>query len=144
MKMTTKQQGIIGEAQVLAKFESLGISVSVPFGDNLPYDMIIDYEGKLFKIQVKTSSQSKEGVTEFGIKKNRINTQTNYITYYNENEVDYYALYAINRKEFYLVPFEEAGNSSIKIRYELPKNGQTNKIKMNYNYTFEKVLGIEK
>ena len=143
MNLTTKTQGIIGEAQVLAKFESLGIPVSIPFGDNLPYDMIIDIKGKLYKIQVKTSTQSKEGKTTFEIKKNRINTQNNYINYYNKNEVDYYALYAINRQEFYLVPFEEAGNSSIYIRYDLPKNGQINKIKMNYDYTFEKILNIE-
>ncbi len=143
MEMTTKQQGIIGEAQVLAKFESLGIPVSIPFGDNLPYDMIIDVKGKLYKVQVKTSIKNTEDKIEFGIKKSRINTQQNYITYYNEDEVDFYALYSINRQEFYLVPFEEASKSVITIRYNPPKNKQINKVKMNYDYTFEKILKIE-
>lgn len=139
--MTTKEQGIIGQAKVLAEFESLGIPVSIPFGDNLPYDLIIDYKGKLYKVQVKTSSQEREGKTEFGIKKNRINTKENYITYYQENEVDFYALYAIKRNKIYLVPFEEAGTSSIAIRYEYPKRSQTG-IKMEDDYSIEKVLHL--
>ena len=103
--MTTKEQGIIGQAKVLSQFESLGIPVSIPFGDNLPYDLIIDVYGKLYKIQVKTSSQTKDGKTDFGIKRNRNNTNKTYISYYNKNDVDFYALYAINRDKVFLVPF---------------------------------------
>ena len=140
--MTTKEQGIIGQAKVLSEFESLGVNVSIPFGDNLPYDLIIDVKGKLYKVQVKTSSQTKDGKTDFGIKKNRINTKESYISYYNQNEVDYYALYAILRDKIFLVPFEEAGSSDITIRYELQKNNQLGKIKMEEDYSISKILSL--
>ena len=140
--MTTKEQGIIGQARVLSEFESLGISVSIPFGDNLPYDLIIDVYGKLYKVQVKTSTQTKDGKTDFGIKKNRINTKNTYISHYKENEVDFYALYAINRNKVFLIPFQEAASNSIVIRYEYPKNNQISKIKMEEDYSIQKVLKL--
>lgn len=141
--MTTKEQGIIGQAKVLSQFESLGIPVSIPFGDNLPYDLIIDVYGKLYKIQVKTSSQTKDGKTDFGIKRNRNNTNKTYISYYNKNDVDFYALYAINRDKVFLVPFQEAGVSSIIIRYEYPKNNQLLKVKMEQDYSIQKILKLD-
>ena len=55
--MTTKQLGNIGEAKALAKFVELQIPVYIPFGDNEKSDLIADFNGKLNKIQVKTSEE---------------------------------------------------------------------------------------
>ena len=55
--MTTKQLGNIGEAKALAKFVELQIPVYIPFGDNEKADLIAEFNGKLNKIQVKTSEE---------------------------------------------------------------------------------------
>ena len=55
--MTTKQLGNIGEAKALAKFVELQIPVYIPFRDNEKSDLIADFNGKLNKIQVKTSEE---------------------------------------------------------------------------------------
>lgn len=55
--MTTKQLGNIGEAKTLAKFVGLQIPVYIPFGDNEKADLIAEFNGKLNKIQVKTSEE---------------------------------------------------------------------------------------
>lgn len=55
--MTTKQLGNIGEAKALAKFVELQIPVYIPFGDNEKSDLIADFNGKLNKVQVKTSEE---------------------------------------------------------------------------------------
>lgn len=55
--MTTKQLGNIGEAKVLAKFVELKVPVYIPFGDNEKSDLIAEFNGKLNKIQVKTSEE---------------------------------------------------------------------------------------
>lgn len=135
--MTTKELGILGETQVLAKFASLGIPVSIPFGDNSSYDLIVELKKKLYKIQVKTSSQTAEDKIVFKIAKTRINQSENITSYYTEEEVDFYALYSITKNEIYLVPFKEAANKEISIRHQLPKNGQVDKIKMDYNYLID-------
>lgn len=142
--MTTKEQGIIGEAQVLAKFQSLNIPVSIPFGDNQPYDLIIDVKGKLYKIQVKTSSQTDNGKTTFRLQKVRVNQSKNTVSYYKESEIDYYALYSIVRNKIFLIPFSESYNSCITIRYEENKysNGNQFDVKYEDDYTVEKVLKL--
>ncbi len=55
--MTTKQLGNIGEAKTLAKFVELMIPVYVPFGDNEKSDLIAEFNGRLNRIQVKTSEK---------------------------------------------------------------------------------------
>lgn len=55
--MTTKQLGNIGEAKVLAKFVELKVPIYIPFGDNKKADLIAEFNGKLNKIQVKTSEE---------------------------------------------------------------------------------------
>ena len=53
--MNTKQVGNIGEAAILSKLVEYGVSVYIPFGDNEKADLVADFNGKLVRIQVKTS-----------------------------------------------------------------------------------------
>lgn len=137
----TKQQGIVGEAQVLAKFIALGIPVSIPFGDNCSYDLVAEINGELKKVQVKASTQTADGKTVFELVRRRINTTTSYIKAYEENEVDYYALYAIALDKVYLVPFKDAPTKQLTMRYEPTKNNQqvqfTEEKYLIDNYSFE-------
>ena len=69
--MTTKQLGNIGEAKALAKFVELQIPVYIPFGDNEKSDLIADFNGKLNKVQVKTSEEwidSEKFVISLGVR----------------------------------------------------------------------------
>ncbi len=140
--MRTKDQGIIGEAGVIFEFEKRGITVSIPFGDNSPYDIIIDVNGSLYKVQIKTSADTNNKVTVFNIKKTRINRKRNVVSYYTKNEIDYFVLYSIHFKEAYMIPVEEAPNTSIKIRHDKAKNNQNMNIRMDVDCTIERVLNI--
>jgi hypothetical protein len=55
MKVDTKLKGDIAEqAVVLAALEK-GWGVLQPLGDRLPYDLVLDIEGRLVRIQVKAA-----------------------------------------------------------------------------------------
>lgn len=54
--MNSKQQGDIGVAQAIAYYTTEGYAVSLPLGDNTRYDLIIDKEGTLYRVQVKSTS----------------------------------------------------------------------------------------
>ena len=56
--MNSKNVGNIGEAKTLAKFVELGIPVYIPFGDNEKADLVAEFNGKLNKIQCKTSKKT--------------------------------------------------------------------------------------
>jgi hypothetical protein len=50
-----KARGELAEARFVAKALSLGFSVSRPFGDNQPYDFILEYNRRLTRVQVKSA-----------------------------------------------------------------------------------------
>ena len=51
----TSNIGNIGQVKVIAKFVELGIPVFTPFGEGYTTDLIADFNGKLNKIQIKTT-----------------------------------------------------------------------------------------
>ena len=59
--------GNLGEAKVLAKFVELGIQVYIPFGDGSTADLIADFNGKLNRIQIKSTEKDSDGSLVFSI-----------------------------------------------------------------------------
>ncbi len=55
-KINRRQQGDLGEASALEWLTRQGASVYVPFGHSPDYDLIAEVEGRLFRVQVKTST----------------------------------------------------------------------------------------
>ena len=140
MSLTSKNKGILGEAKVLAKFIELNCRVSIPYGDNAPYDLIVDCGGALLKIQVKTSECTSEGKTAFTLGRRRRNSFEQKNIKYANDEIDYFALYSIVRDNIYLISAKEAPAEEISIRYELPKNNQLNAVRMEKDYLIDYVI----
>lgn len=53
--MNNKDYGNIGEAHAITYYVKQGYLVSKPIFDNAKYDLIVDKNGKLERVQVKTS-----------------------------------------------------------------------------------------
>lgn len=62
--MNRKQQGDIGVAMAIAHYTKKGNVVSVPLTDNARYDLVVEVDGYLKRIQVKTSSYVIRGMYE--------------------------------------------------------------------------------
>src|SRR3954453_3118236 len=52
-----RQQGDLGEASAIEWFSRLGATVFIPFGHSPDVDLVVQLEGRLLRIQVKTSTQ---------------------------------------------------------------------------------------
>ena len=126
MPALNKQKGDIGEAKCLAKMLELGVPVSLPFGDNQRYDMIIDVNGQLRKIQVKYSSiQENEGSVVFKISSSTNHTTNKHFDTYI-NDIDAFLLYDAINDNVYYVPIEITNNKkTLTLRTAPTKNGQT-------------------
>jgi len=125
--MNTSKIGDIAEAQALAKFLSRGWSVSVPFGDNDRYDLILDRgDGRLLRIQVK-AGRFRQGAVRFSLSSVYKTTNTHY-----HGDVDYFA--CVCDGEVYLVPIEECGIRELYLRIDPPKNNQKEKIRWAKHY----------
>ena len=59
--MNTKKKGDIAEFEVLTFLARNGYSVSIPFGENNPYDLIVESPStKLYRIQTRSCSWKNE------------------------------------------------------------------------------------
>lgn len=120
-----KRVGNIGEAKAIAWFVEHGISVSIPFGDNERYDLVIDYNGKLEKVQVKTSSYCpNSGCISFKLHSSTYHTSNKQNRAY-ENDVDSFVLCDLINDSLYYVPISQViGKKNINIRFANSNNGQ--------------------
>ena len=141
--VNSKRIGNIGEAKVLSKFVELGIPVYLPFGDNEKADLVADFNGKLNKIQVKTSLKAENGVVKFDLVSSTLHRKNGVKHIYNKTEIDYFACYNITRDKIYLIDLDNFNQSSIQIRYETPLNSQMKKIRYENDYLLENILCVE-
>ncbi len=138
--MNSKSIGNIGEAKVLCKFVELGIPVYVPFGDNEKADLIAEFNGKLNKIQVKTSVKAENGVMKFSLVSSTLHCTKGVRHIYNATEIDYFACYNVTRDVILLISIDDAPTSGLNIRYDNPKNGQKSNIKYEKDYLIDNIL----
>lgn len=112
--------GDTGESKAIFEFTRRGIPVSIPLGNNLPYDLIIDdCCGSLYKVQVKTISSIRNGKMHLSL------TRTYYLrnsgngdALYTKDDVDLFFLYCLENDDCILVPFKDVqGLSEANFRY---------------------------
>ena len=140
--MTTKQIGNIGEIKTIAKFVELGIPVYLPFGDNEKADIVADFGGKLNRIQVKTSCKAEDGKMIFSLVSSTVHRQNGVKHIYTNDEIDYFALYNIERDVVLLISVNEPDlpKNSMTIRYTQPKGTNQYKLFMEKDYLLEKTV----
>ena len=127
MNYTTNQKGLITEMEVMLYFVKLGYDVSQPLNSDSRYDCIIDKQGKLYRIQIKTSHLAKtENSIEFKCR-SVTTTQNHYKEKtYSPNDIEFFA--TCWQGEVYLVPAEQCSSSKI---LHLIKDGPVHK---NWSY----------
>ena len=134
--MDSKFIGNITELEVLTYITKLGYQVSIPFGDRERYDQIWDINGKLLRVQVKTS-HSTDNAIKFSCRSSHRKEGKCINSKYTSDEIDYFATFWNGK--CYLVPIDEASNEKT-LRFAPPKNGQIKGISFAKDYEVEEVL----
>jgi hypothetical protein len=116
--MNTKAKGDVCEIKVAAALIEVGYSVSIPWGDNQRYDMLIDDGEQIYKVQCK-HARYRDGCVVFNTVSCGTGKYSKQRSY--EGQIDYFGVYSPDTKLVYLVPIEDATNSSMLLRVELPK-----------------------
>lgn len=122
--MTTNQKGRVAEAKVIAKLVELGEHVLVPFGNSGRYDVALDRNGKLVRVEVKTG-RFKDGCITFATESvSRIKKvkRRDYAP-----DADYFAVWCPYTPDaVFLVPVAGASKRSMRLRLDQPHK-QANK-----------------
>jgi hypothetical protein len=101
--MDTKLKADIAEHAVIARLLKLGLKVLKPIGDRLPYDLAVDLDGRLIRIQVK-SAWKQNGAFIVDSRRTKTNRRLMVRSRYQEGDFDFAVLYIQELDVCYVMP----------------------------------------
>ncbi len=114
-----KAVGERSEAIILAALIQQGYVVSIPFGDNQRYDLLVDDGERILRVQCKTAYLCR-GTIRFDCCNNRyMNEQGNAQRKRSyKGEVDVFFVYSPDTKRVYRIDIQETGSTVMSLRVD--------------------------
>jgi hypothetical protein len=132
--LTPSQKGAVAEAAITAMAIELGLTVLRPLCEGRRYDLVIDLEPSLLRVQCKLARRLG-GVLSVHLQTNRY-TPAGYVsTSYTAAEIDAVCAYAPELHRCYLMPVDEiSGRRALHLRLDPTRNNQARGIKWARDY----------
>lgn len=127
--MHSKDKGDISEALILAKLLQQRKRVLIPFGDNARYDLAIDDNGILIRVQCKTA-RYRYGCIIF----NTCSTNARIKQRGYKGEADLFIAYCPELDTYYKIKVSDCGENQVKLRIDQPKNNQNVGVRYAQDY----------
>jgi hypothetical protein len=103
--MDTKLKADIAELAVTAELLKREFRVLRPVGDRLPYDLGVDLNGDIIRIQVKSAwFNKKDGCYVVDARRTKTNRRRMLRQRYDEGDCDFVISYLADRNVFYVMP----------------------------------------
>ena len=131
----TQQKGLATELKCQLFFIEKGYNIYIPVSEDSRYDMIVDINNILYRIQIKTGRETKNktGIV-FNTCSMRMNhTEGNIKVRYSEDEIDFFMTYYNNQA--YLIPISQCQGSEKTLSYR--QNGNAT---LAFDYEAEKII----
>ena len=97
-----KARGEWAELRFMTRAAELGFRVTRPWGDNAPYDLAVDYRGRVLRVQVKCTQQKRWNSYRCCIAANGVP--------YRPDQIDFIAALVIPTDTWYIVPIQAIPN----------------------------------
>ena len=105
--MDTKLKADIAESAVMTELLRRGYKVLRPVGDRLPYDLAVDVDGKLIRIQAKSAwYDRKKEMYSVDVRRTKTNRRRMVRERYGENDFDFAVIYIDDLHVFYVMPLD--------------------------------------
>jgi len=135
--LTPSQKGAVAEAAITTAALELGLTVLRPLCEGRRYDIVIDLEPQLLRVQCKLARQL-DRVLLVGTHTNRYTPHGYVSTGYTADEVDAVAAYSPQTRSCYLIPIDEvASRRGVHLRLAPARNNQAQGIRWARDYEFE-------
>jgi len=139
-ELTPSQKGAVAEAAITAKVIQLGLTVLRPLCEGRRYDLVIDLEPQLLRIQCKLA-QRLGGVLSVRLKTSRYTPNGYITTSYSAAEVDAIAAYSPELNRCFLIPISEvSGRRGIHLRLDPTRNNQNQGITWADDYALDVMI----
>lgn len=123
---TLKQKGDLAELMVAADLRRRGYPIAIPFGEDSDYDLVVDRDGKLERVQVKYSTSDGEVI--------RVRCRSHSLTHgrvratkrYTAATIDWLAIYDPVSDRIFYIPAADLGDGRVMLHLRLTptRNGQ--------------------
>ena len=132
-----KKKGDLAELRVAADLVARGCEISIPFGEDISYDLVADFEGRLHRVQVKYAKSDgrvivvrcrSHSLTKGKIRQTKI---------YNATMVEWIAVFDVTTDRCYYVPswmLGSEGHSILHLRLVPTTNRQSLRIRRAEDY----------
>lgn len=131
--------GITTELIVAQKFIEKGYIVSIPYGNNSRYDMIVDTDKDCYRIQVKHASINANGSYTVNTSNTVSTTAGNSRKYYTKDDVDF--IVTVIEDQLVVIPVEMVEHSQSKIfRTVLPQYGAKTNCNLIEDFSVERYI----
>ena len=129
----TKVKADIGLTKVIADLTLKGYTPCIPLSEHQPYDLVvIDKNGKAFKLQVKYASLKDNGVVDVRFRRNWADRKGSHTEHYSKDEFDYYAIYCPEKDVVLYI--QNSPHCPKAIRFDKTANNQASKVKWFNDY----------
>ena len=125
IKMDTKLKADIAESSAITALLKRGFNVLKPVGDRLPYDLAVDIDGKLIKLQVK-SAWSRNDVYIVDSRRTKTNRHLMLRQRYSNKDFDFALLYIEDLDLFFIMPVNVFNSYKSEITLLVGKETQRN------------------
>jgi PD-(D/E)XK endonuclease len=138
--LTSSQKGAVAEAAVTAAVIQLGLTVLRPLCEGRRYDLMVDLEPALLRVQCKLARRVR-GVLAINLQTCR-HTPRGYIrTSYSASEIDAVAVYSAELNRSFLLPVAEvSGMHDISLRLDATRNNQAQGVRWASDYELEPMI----
>ena len=103
--MDTKLKADIAESAVVTELLRRGFKVLKPIGDRLPYDLALDLDGRILRVQVKSAwPVHNKGYYAVDVRRTKTNRRVMKRERYSQQDFDLAILYINEGPVFYVMP----------------------------------------
>ncbi len=126
--MRQAKRGLIGEAAVLNAFVQRGFDVLLPFGEGLPFDLVVVIEEAFLRIQCKTAWPHRGCLLFNSHATDHGSGARSYV-----GRADLFGVYFPPRQAVYLVPVNISSHEG-RLRLEPTRNNQRRRVRWAADY----------
>jgi PD-(D/E)XK endonuclease len=133
----TKVKGDFAELMVAADLARRGYRVAIPFGENSDYDLVVERDDQLERVQVKSTESDGRVILVSCRSHSLTNGKVLRTKRYTAKTIDWLAVYDRTTSRCYYVPASELGPNGremVSLRLTPTRNGQKLGIRYAQNY----------
>jgi hypothetical protein len=133
---TRKQKGDLAELKVACDLHRRGYGIAIPFGEESDYDLVVERDGKLERVQVKHADSGGEVISVQCYSNSLTNGKVRTVKRYTAATIDWLAVYDRGTDRCYYIPASELGNGrrELLLRLTPPRNNQRARVRFAKHY----------